>query len=283
VSDEGDTSRAWVNPNYAGATGASVARSVALGDDIRRKARSGLALGTFVIELPSSATLRALALAGFDFAVIDLEHSALGLTGLEAVIGAGHAAGLPILVRPWSTEDGLIGKILDMGANGIMAPRVDTLDGARAIVEQVRYGAGRGRGFAPLTRYDALKTPLASLNAATFLVLQIEGRNGIECAPEIATLPGVDALFVGPYDLALSLGVPPGSPRVHAAAARFAKSMPHDRLLGIYVDDPARSAGWAARRFTVQCVGFDGRMFATGARAVIAAARGAKQRRKRDT
>jgi 4-hydroxy-2-oxoheptanedioate aldolase len=278
VSREGrETPRAWVNPAFAGSAGASVARNFALGHDLRRKAAAGLALGTFVIELPHSTTLRSLALAGFDFAVLDLEHSSLGLDGLESLIAAGHAAGLPLLVRPWSVEDGLIGKILDMGANGIMAPRVENVDRARTIVEQVRFGAGRGRGFAPLTRYDALEMPLEALNAATLLVLQIEGREGIEHAPAIAQIPGVDALFVGPYDLALSLGVPPGSPRVGVAAARFARAMPRGRVLGIYVDDPKRSAQWAARGFSLQCVSFDGRMFANGARAIVAAARRSKR------
>ncbi len=281
MSRDSKAPQAWVNPAFAAEKGASVARGLTLGSEIRRKARAGLALGSFVIELPSSTTLRTLAMAGFDFAVLDLEHSPLGLSALEPLIAAGQAAGLAVLVRPWTTEDGLIGKILDMGANGIMAPRIDSVERARAIVDQVRYGGGRGRGFAPLTRYDALETPLDELNAATFLVVQIEGQQGIDAAPQIAKLPGIDALFVGPYDLALSIGVAPGSPQVHAAAAGFAKSMPSDRLLGIYVDDPVQSAAWAARRFTVQCVSFDGRMLANGARAVASAAKTDKRKRGR--
>ena len=87
-------------------------------------------------------------------------------------------------------------------------------------------------------------------------------------------MPGIDAVFVGPYDLALSLGVAPGSPEVFEAAGRLARSVPRGPALGIYVDDPARSAEWAARRFTLQVIGFDGRMLASAARAVVAQARG---------
>ena len=90
---------------------------------------------------------------------------------------------------------------------------------------------------------------------------------------EIARVPGIDTVFVGPYDLALSLSVAPGSAEVYAAAEGIARSVPEDVSLGIYVDDPETCATWAARRFALQCVSFDGRMFSNGARAVADLAR----------
>ena len=131
---------------------------------------------------------------------------------LEALIGAGQAAGLATLVRPWGEDVGLIGKVLDIGANGIMASHVESPARARAIVEQARFAPRGNRGFSPLTKYDALGEPLRTLDDATYVVAQIEGRQALANIAAIATVPGVDAVFVGPYDLALSLGVPPGSP-----------------------------------------------------------------------
>ena len=164
-----------------------------------------------------------MALAGFDFVVIDMEHSTVDFSRLEALIGAAHAAGLATLVRPWGEDVGLIGKVLDIGANGIMAPHVESPARARAIVEQARFAPLGNRGFSPLTKYDALGEPLRALGDATYVVAQIEGRQALANIAAIAAVPGIDAVFVGPYDLALSLGVPPGSPQVFAAAEELAQ------------------------------------------------------------
>jgi len=266
--------RGWRNPAFVANDGASrIAGSLGLGRALRRKAADGFALGTFVIECPVPATLRALAFAGFDFAVIDMEHSAIDFSNLDSLIAAGHAAGLPILVRPWGEDSGLIGKALDLGANGIMAPHVDSPERARAIVDEARFAPLGQRGFSPISKYDSLSEPLRELDESTFVVVQIEGRSAIDRIGEIAAIDGIDVVFVGPYDLALSMGVAPGSEQVFAAAERLAHELPHSLMLGIYIDDAAQCADWAARRFALQCVSFDGRMLSNGARAIAAGAR----------
>ncbi|MBI2969899.1 MAG: hypothetical protein HYY36_04080 [Gammaproteobacteria bacterium] len=274
MNEKSDSAGTWRNPLFVENEGAGKLAAVQLlGRDLRRKAAAGWALGTFVIELPVPSTLTALALAGFDFVVLDMEHSCVDFSRLEGLITAGQSAGLAVLVRPWGEDVGLIGKILDIGANGIIAPRVETPERARAIVEQARFAPIGNRGFSPLTRYDALREPLDALNDATYLVLQIEGRNALKCVGEIAAVPGIDAVFVGPYDLALSLGVVPGSREVYAAAGKMADAVPRNIGLGIYIDDPARCGDWAVRRFSLQCVSFDGRMLSSGARALVMQAR----------
>jgi 2-keto-3-deoxy-L-rhamnonate aldolase RhmA len=266
--------RSWKNPNsVAGSAAERIAGNLTLGRVLREKTAAGLALGSFVIECPTPAAVQALALAGFDFAVLDMEHSAIDLGRLEILILAAHAAGLPVLVRPWSVEAGLIGKLLDLGANGIMAPHVDSAERARAVVDQCRYPPHGSRGVCPLSKYDALAEPLRMLDDGVFVVVQIEGRDGIDRLSDIAAVPGVDALFVGPYDLAMSLGVAPGSPQVFDAAEKLARSVTHGPALGIYLDDPGKCGSWAARRFALQVVSFDGRLLADAARATASQAR----------
>jgi 2-keto-3-deoxy-L-rhamnonate aldolase RhmA len=160
-----------------------------------------------------------------------------------------------------------------------MAARVESAERARAVVEQARFAPLGNRGFSPLTKYDALSEPLRALDESTYVVVQIEGRRGLESIAEIAAVRGIDAVFVGPYDLALSLGVPPGSPQVFSAAGKLAKAVPAHVALGIYIDDPAKCGDWGAQRFALQCVSFDGRMLATGARAIAAQARQAMGRK----
>lgn len=266
--------KVWINPRFVKSEQSSrLAEALLRGNKLRLKARSGWALGTFLIELPTPATLGALSRAGFDFVVLDMEHSSIGFSALETLIAAGHAAGVAVLVRTWGEDTGLIGKVLDMGAHGIMAPHIDTPERARAIVEQTRYKPVGNRGFSPLMKFDVLEKPLQMLNDATYVVVQIEGKDALARAGEIAAVPGIDAVFVGPYDLALSLGVPPGSAEVRHAAERLAKSVPQNVDLGIYIDDPATCGAWAARRFALQCVSFDGRMLADAALNVVGQAR----------
>ena len=285
MNKKAQSARGWRNPRVIRSTAAGkLAESLGYGSRLRRKAAAGWALGTFLIELPTPATLASLSLAGFDYVVLDMEHSAVDFSTLEPLILAAHSAGLAALVRTWGEDTGLIGKVLDLGANGIMVPHVENAQRARAVAEESRFPPRGSRGFSPLTKFDALSHPLQALDESVFVVVQVEGRAGLEQAGRIAAVPGIDAVFVGPYDLALSLGVSPGSPRVVTAAERLAKAVPDTVCLGIYIDDPKQCAAWAARRFALQCVSFDGRMLSDGARRIAdEAKRGIKKRRGRRT
>ena len=282
MSPKAKNTNPWRNPLFVASNGArKIADSQLLGEKLRRKAAAGWALGTFLIELPAPASLTAMSLAGFDFVVIDLEHSSVGVSTLEPLIIAARAVALATLVRTWGEDVGLIGKVLDMGAHGIMAPHVDSAERARAIVEQARFPPQGRRGFSPLTKFDAQREPLRALCQSTYVVVQIEGPKAMERVGKIAAVPGVDAVFVGPYDLALSMGIKPGSARVFSAAERMAREVPSTIALGIYVDDPATCGAWASRRFALQCVSFDGRMLSNGARAIVAQARRGLSKRRR--
>lgn len=113
------------------------------------------------------------------------------------------------------------------------------------------------------------------MNESTYVVIQAEGRAALDRIADIAGVAGIDAIFVGPYDLALSLGVEPGSAPVYEAAQAMAEQVPESMALGIYLDDPGSSDRWAERGFSLQCIGFDGRMLADGARDVLRRATGA--------
>jgi 2-keto-3-deoxy-L-rhamnonate aldolase RhmA len=268
----------WRNPHFVDSPASlRAAESLTRGDRLRARLDEGLALGTFVIELPTRNALNAIALAGFDFVVIDMEHSAIDFATLEALISASNAVGLVTLVRPWSTQPGIIGKVLDCGAHGIMAAHIDSPERARDVVAQARFSPRGQRGFSPLSKFDALASPLQSLSDATIVVVQIEGRDGLSRVSEIAAVGGIDAVFIGPYDLALSLNVPPGSPQVFDAAAAMAKSVPKNVHMGLYIDDADKCGEWAARRFALQCVSFDGRMLADAAKAVASRARSSEK------
>ena len=264
----------WLNPHFVDTESARRLRDGLLGAQrLRQALKSGFALGTFVIELPSPSTVLALGLAGFDFIVLDMEHSSCDFHSLEPAILAARQVGMTVLVRPYAEGSGAIGKILDLGAHGIMAPHVDSAQRAAEVIAEAHFSPAGKRGFSPLTPLDALQHPLHELNESTFVVLQIEGREGLANIESIAQVGGIDALFLGPYDLALSLGVPPGSARVFDAARRAVAKIPPGMAAGLYLDDATHCGRWARIGFGLQCVSFDGRIFASGAGALTAAAR----------
>ncbi len=168
-------------------------------------------LGAFVgLGSPPAAEL--VGRAGFDWAIVDLEHGFGTETELVATIHALEATGTPALVRPQSTERLRIGRALDMGAAGIMVPRLESVEQVQEAVSYLRYPPTGVRGVALLTRGGGLgevaHAGVAALNHGVLGIVQVESVGAVEHAAEIAAIDGVDVLFVGPADLSHSLGIP---------------------------------------------------------------------------
>ena len=244
-----------------------------LGPMLRDRAKGEGALGTFVIELPAISTIRAIAMASFDFVVIDTEHSVFAFELVEPLVVAAQSFGVAALIRVWGEDRGLIGKALETGANGLLIPHVDGLERARRIVAETRFSPVGSRSFSPLLRYDEVGRSKGRISETTVVIVQIEGRDGLATAADIASLPGIDGIFVGTHDLSLSLGVEPEDPAMMDAASALTRTLPTDCIKGVYLDRPAHCAVWADLGYRLQCVSFDGRMLADSARQVADAAR----------
>jgi 4-hydroxy-2-oxoheptanedioate aldolase len=150
---------------------------------------------------------------GFDFIWFDLEHRWYGMQHLDAMSLASRATGIDLTVRITKEGYHVPMQALEFGANGLMIPHIKSAAEARQWVERVRYPPLGKRGFDGVGA-DAdwcLASPHSQLthaNKEVFLVLQIEDREAVDCAEEIAAVEVVDMLFVGPSDLGISLGVP---------------------------------------------------------------------------
>ena len=181
--------------------------------------------------------------AGLDFAVIDAEHAPFDAAGIDAVVLGAASAGLPCLVRPPDLDAAFINRCLDLGAAGILAPHVSDGAAARAVVAGAKYSAGV-RGFSPSTRaggYGASGSGYrARADAESCLMCQIEDAGALEHLDAIAATDGVDVLFLGQVDLALSLGVErQDDPKMRAAIAATARAArEHGKALGVYVGAP---------------------------------------------
>jgi 2-keto-3-deoxy-L-rhamnonate aldolase RhmA len=141
----------------------------------------------------------------FDFVWIDLEHSALSLRDVQALVIATQTAHSSVFVRLPRSDTELIDAILDTGVDGIVAPRIDSTEAANRLVEAHRYPPNGRRGFAP--RRASRRQTSASPSGVS-CVAQIESREALEEIDGIAAVVGVDALIVGTADLSFELGEP---------------------------------------------------------------------------
>jgi 4-hydroxy-2-oxoheptanedioate aldolase len=184
--------------------------------------------------------------AGFDFVVIDLEH---GMGSERDVLGqlyALSATPTAAVVRVESHQRQRVHRLLDVGAAGIMFPRVESAAEARACVEAMRYPPDGQRGVATMVRaasYGARYVDYREESTHSLLsILQIESAEGVKRVDEIAAVEGVDVLFIGPMDLSTSLGVfrqydHPSF--VDAIARTIMAAERHKRTLGILLSAPA--------------------------------------------
>lgn len=128
---------------------------------------------------------------GLDAVLIDCEKTGATVDQIENLCRAGRAAGIPTIVRPWLNDPGLISRYLDLGADGIMAPSIDSAEDATRLVEAVRYA--RYRDY-----------------ASKVIVAMIESPQGIADLDRMLAVEGIDVWFVGPNDLAQKMGHPGG-------------------------------------------------------------------------
>ena len=178
----------------------------------RSRALSGEPLYGAFLMLASPLGAELVARAGFDWLIVDLEHGGGGESELLAQLYAIETTGTAAIVRPASGERLRIGRALDLGAVGIMVPRLETVDEAREAVSFLRWPPDGVRGLALITRGARLgeigHADIRSLNEQVLGIIQVESGRAVDNAAEIAAIDGVDVLFVGPTDLSHSLGIP---------------------------------------------------------------------------
>jgi 4-hydroxy-2-oxoheptanedioate aldolase len=195
--------------------------------------REAVPVGTWV-KLAAVESVQIMAHAGFDFVIIDLEHAPLGVESAYRHIAMASALGVVPLVRVPDGTPSTIQKILDAGARGVLVPHVDTAAQAEAVVRAVRFPPRGDRGAGSTSRAGEWGLlPRADYLAGggeVFCIPQIESGTAVDNVEEILKVDGVDAIFVGAADLALSLGVAPGDPVLRAgigtamaAAERFGR------------------------------------------------------------
>lgn len=160
-------------------------------------------LFSFVDSIPGVAAALA---AGLDWVCLDGQHGRWDDGRVLAALDALPSRPGRLLVRPRSLDAGLIGRALDAGAHGVIVPMVESMEQARAAVAAVRYPPAGSRSFGPIAAPHGAPSDTAAANAGNLCAVMIETASALTSVEDIAAVPGVDLLFVGPFDLSLALG-----------------------------------------------------------------------------
>jgi 4-hydroxy-2-oxoheptanedioate aldolase len=162
------------------------------------------------LSIANTFTAEVMAHQGFDWLCIDMQHGVIDYPAAVAMLQViGGTPTIPFVRVPWN-EPGIIGKVLDAGAMGVIVPMVNSPEEARAAVGACRYYPEGFRSYGPTrAAYYAGADYFAGANREIACIPMIETRQALDRLDEILAVPGIDAVYVGPADLSITLGLPP--------------------------------------------------------------------------
>jgi 2-keto-3-deoxy-L-rhamnonate aldolase RhmA len=235
----------------------------------RARLRAGeTVVGSFV-HLGAALVTEIMGLAGFDWLVLDLEHGAGDEAGLLAQLQALTGTGAATIVRVEAIDLPRFMHALDLGADGVLVPRLRSADDARRCAEYCRYAGARG-----VARYNRswhwglASRSLRDADEEVVCTVQIETREALEAVDEIAAVDGVDVLFVGPADLAQAFGLacPPDDPELLELVAAVAEAAEaHGKTAGVLVGTLEQLRPYRDLGFRFLGCNSDGGLIAQGA------------------
>ncbi|MEQ1955857.1 HpcH/HpaI aldolase family protein [Mesorhizobium yinganensis] len=222
-------------------------------------------LGTLVAEFATPGIGHILKSAGCDFVFFDMEHSGFGMETLKSAMRYFEAADLPMMVRVPSQDYHFLARAMDMGAEGLIAPMVSTVEQAQHIINSMKYHPAGTRGVALQIAHDryrpgSVADKFDAANKRSAFICLIETADGVKNVDGIAALEGVDCLWVGHFDLSVSLGIPGdfAHPTFTAAMDKIiAAAKKHGKSLGRLVPNVQQGQEWYGQGFDFICYSGD--------------------------
>ncbi len=226
---------------------------------------SGLKVGHLIVEFVTPGIGHILKAAGCDFVFLDMEHSGFSFETLKSAIRYFEAADVPVIVRVPALENDMLARACDMGAEGLIAPMISTAAQAQAMVDSIKYFPRGKRGVGLQMAHDNYRSApvaeaLSNANARTAVICLIETAEGAENADAIAAIPDVDCLWVGHFDLSVSLGIPGefDNPVFTAAVEKIiSAAKKHGKALGRLVPNTDHGIQYYKQGFDFCCYSGD--------------------------
>ncbi|WP_354682463.1 aldolase/citrate lyase family protein [Cupriavidus necator] len=228
------------------------------------------------LSIPSAFAAETMAHQGWDSLTVDLQHGALDYADALALLTAISTTNtMPVVRVPWN-EPGILMKILDAGAYGVICPMVNNRADAERLVAATRYPPLGARSFGPLRGllYGGADYP-EHANDTVVVLAMIETMQGLDNLDEILAVNGLDGVYIGPSDLSLALGCRPtfddvDPPVAQAIAHVVARTKAFGRVAGIHNGAPEAALRRIQQGFRFVTVSSDARLMAAGARQVMA-------------
>lgn len=181
-------------------------------NQIREKLKAGKPVFGIFMKTGDPAFVECAGYAGFDFVILDMEHGPTDFMGLQNLIRGAEASGVLPVVRTYDSSETAISKALDLGAGGVQVPQVCSAREGELIISAAKFFPQGSRGvcrFVRAAEYSSEDRDAYFRNANDALVImQVEGSQVLNNLDDILNIKGLDVLFIGPYDLSQSLGVP---------------------------------------------------------------------------
>jgi 2-dehydro-3-deoxyglucarate aldolase/4-hydroxy-2-oxoheptanedioate aldolase len=247
---------------------------------VKHKVLSGdVSIGTFMFEFNTTGIARIAAQAGAEFAVFDMEHTGWSVETIRMLLATTPMHEIVPLVRVPATEYHFIARLLDVGTTGIMVPMVETAAQAATIVASAKYPPVGRRGAAFGVSHDDytggdIVAKMNSGNSEGLLIAQIETVTGLRHVDEIAAVQGIDVLWIGHFDLTISMGIPGQfeHPQYLEAVGRVLDACRrHGKVPGIMCGDVAGGKKLLDQGFRMIAYGGDLWLYQTALREGVAA------------
>lgn len=230
----------------------------------QRLKRGEVVLGQMVLELFSPGIGAMLAACDLDFVIFDMEHGRCDINLLAEMVASCRGTGIFPMTRVPDAACAPLARALDVGAKGVMVPRVETRQQAEDIVSQLKYAPMGRRGVATGIAHDLYRPGgpefFAAANEETCVIVMVETEKGFERLDEIVSVPGVDIVWVGHYDLTVSMGIPMqfDHPRCLAAMdALLDACARHGVAPGFLPGTPESAVHWVDKGFRAISLGTD--------------------------
>lgn len=221
-------------------------------NDLQKSLGEGKTLVGPFCKLQDPAIVEMASFSGFDFVIIDMEHGPYSIESTQNMIRAAEAKGITPVVRVTENSETLILRTLDIGAKCIQVPQICTKEDADKLVKSTKFYPKGERGMCRYVRaaeYTNISGAdhFGKANDSITTIIHIEGMEGIENLEEIVQVDGIDVIFLGPYDLSQSCGVPGqvNDPKVvDAMKAAVETAKKYGKSVGTFTESPEKAKMW---------------------------------------
>ncbi len=236
------------------------------------------------VAAPAVITVEAMAAADWDSLTLDLQHGTADYAALLSLLPVIEKAGITPMVRvPW-LDEGIVMRVLDAGALGVIAPMIETPEDAARLVRSCRYPPDGGRSFGPIrARYAWGNDYPQRANGEVLPLAMVETRRDVEALPEILTVPGLGGIYIGPADLSFSHGFAPGFDRQEPELLEIILGiLDRCRAAGVpcclHTMSPEYAANMAGKGYSLVTIGSDTRFLEAAATATVKSFRSLMER-----